>query len=110
MVNGRRNALQPRTAGAPFAALKRLFMSVICGRGAGTEFSQSAVEGLQPGIMTYEQVSAELGEAYGVSTDLSGKKLAVWSYVGPSATRAVAIAFTDGGVMERVVIFREIRN
>jgi len=98
----------PRTISALVSVIKRLLMPVIRGCGAGTNFSRSAVDEFRPGTTTCEQAAAKLGDPFGVSTDVEGKRLATWCYAGHAGAKAVTIAFSDEGIMERVVIFCEI--
>lgn len=91
-----------------FTAIKNLLMPAIQGCGAGTNFSRSAVDELRSGITTCEQAAAKLGDPFGVSTDVEGKRLATWCYAGYAGAKAVTIAFSAEGVMERVVTFCEI--
>lgn len=106
MGSNLQSASKPRWA--PFTAIKRLLLQVIHGHGAGTSFSRSAVGGFQSGITTCDQAAAKLGDPFGVSIDGEGRRLATWCYADRAGARAVTIAFSNEGVMERVVTFCEI--
>lgn len=104
----RRSASKPRIFSALSTTIKRLLLQVIRGQGAGTYFSRSAVDGFRSGKTTCEQAAAELGTPFGISTDVEGNRLATWCYAGHSGAKAVTIAFSNEGIMKRVVNFCEI--
>ena len=90
------------------AAIGRLLMPLTRGRRVEANFSRSAIDGLRNGITTCEQAAERLGDPFGVSTDVEGKRLVTWCYADRASAIAVAIAFSKEGIMERVVAFCEI--
>ncbi len=91
----------PLKAGAIVLTATALACSV-SGCGAGTNFSQSEVDQLQPGVTTYDQAVAKLGQPYRVSDTGAGGRLAIWSFAGLGSAKAVGIRFGANGVMEAV--------
>jgi hypothetical protein len=110
MNANRLSAFKSRVTSALFAAARRLLIPMICGRRAGTNFSRLAVDGFQSGITTCDQVAVKLGDPFGVSINGEGKRLATWCYAGRAGAMAVTIAFSNEGIMERVVAFCEIHR
>ena len=103
------NSFKPRGRSVFFSAIHRVLMTAIGQHRAGTDFSQSVVNEFQSGTTTCDQVAEKLGKPFGVSTDVEGRRLMTWCYAGRAGARAVAIAFSNEDIMERVVAFCEIQ-
>ena len=72
----------------------------------GKDFSMADVDAMQPGVTTFQDAVAKLGEPASTSMAGDGQKLASWvrvaSGLGSTTQKAVSIVFGKDGKMIRV--------